>query len=74
MMQIVYCECGESSMLDGRCVGCNRVRPSSEEVQAQILKLEEDVEGLLQELHRAQKLEKEDKDKPSDITTEEVTK
>lgn len=61
MMQTVYCECGESSMLNGRCTGCSRVRPSSKEVQTQISKLEEDIDSLLQELHRAQKLEQEDK-------------
>ena len=60
MIQIVYCECGESSMLKGRCVGCGRVRTSSEEVQEQINRLEEDIEGLLQQLHLAEKLEQED--------------
>ena len=45
MMQIIYCECGEYGMLNGRCVGCGRVRPSSEEVEEQILKIEEDKEG-----------------------------
>jgi len=68
MMQIIYCECGEATMLKGRCVGCGRVRPSSEEIQEQIWRLDEDMDGLLQQLHLAEKLEKENQ--VSDVPTE----
>ena len=71
MMQIIYCECGKSFMLNGRCVGCGRVRPSSEEIQEQIQKLEEEVEGLLQQLHLAEKLEKEDQARDKSIKSNE---
>lgn len=32
MIQTIYCKCGESSMLCGRCIGCNRIRPSKQEI------------------------------------------
>jgi len=32
MIQAVYCSCGESSMMDGRCIRCMRIRQSKQEV------------------------------------------
>lgn len=59
-MQIVHCECGESSMLDGRCVGCKRVRPSSKEVKESIAENKKRYENLLEDLIKAKELEKKD--------------
>ena len=60
MYQVVYCSCGEASILDGRCKKCKRVRPSSLEIVEQITKHAEDICKLKEELAKAQKLEKED--------------
>ena len=60
-MQIVYCECGDRDILDGRCIKCKRVRPSSQEIFKQIDKNQKDLIKLLDELKQAIKLENEDK-------------
>lgn len=57
MMQLVYCDCGESSMLEGRCIGCKRVRPSSSEVLEQLNKNHDHEKDLLKELEIALNLE-----------------
>lgn len=60
MMQVVSCECGEVSMLYGRCIGCKRVRPSSKELLGELLNLQDEESRLLEDLKKAMKLEKED--------------
>lgn len=60
MLQIINCECGESSMLNGRCIGCKRVRPSTNEVFKQIGKLREQEIRLMEQLELAMKLMIED--------------
>ena len=65
MFQVIKCECGESSMLDGRCIGCKRVRPSAEEIFEQIDKAYEDLEKLRKELEVAFILERDDARKSS---------
>jgi len=62
MMQLVYCKCGESMIQDGRCSGCKAVRPSSKEVQEEIDKYKETLKRLEEELKKAERLEKEDKE------------
>jgi len=60
MIQVNHCECGESSMLDGRCTGCKRIRPSSSEIREQIQKHSESLSILLRDMERAQMLEAEE--------------
>ena len=61
MLQIIHCECGESEIRLGRCIGCKRVIPSSQEVLDQYIKLRELSVETLKELQLALKLEREDK-------------
>ena len=60
MMQIVYCECGEASMLDGRCIKCKKVRPTSKELLERLVELTKDTKKVLDDLEVAIKLEIED--------------
>jgi len=60
MNQRIYCECGGVSMLYGRCIGCKRVRPSSEEIRSAIKNNKEEHDTLMDELAKALRLEKED--------------
>ena len=60
MYQIIHCSCGESSMLDGRCIGCGCVRPSSDEVREYIRNNKKEYDKLVKELALATKLEDED--------------
>ena len=67
MYQIIQCECGAEAMtLEGRCVGCNRVRPSSKEVTETIEQLQVQMADAIQDLKRAIKLEKEENSKQKD--------
>lgn len=61
MMQIIKCECGADTMLNGRCVGCKRVRPSSDEVKERLKSLQQDIDAAHYDLELAEKLEREDK-------------
>jgi len=65
MMQVVCCECGADSILDGRCVGCNRVRPSSKEIIERINRLTKELGENLEDLGNAIKMEQEDRDEMS---------
>jgi len=61
MQQIIHCECGESEIRLGRCIGCKRVIPSSQEVLEQYVKVKELSIEILKDLQLALKLEKEDR-------------
>ncbi len=65
MIQAVFCECGATSMLYGRCISCKRVRPSSKEVMDDISKNKKEYEKLLNQLEKAKKLEEEDNENSS---------
>jgi hypothetical protein len=58
MLQVITCECGEATMLDGRCIGCKRVRPASFEITQDIKRITKELCEKVNDLHRAQSLEK----------------
>jgi len=60
MMKIIKCECSESLMLRGRCVGCGRIRPSSQECYERLRSLNADVNHVLTDLSRSIELESSD--------------
>jgi len=59
MYQIIYCECGERDILEGRCAKCGKVRPSSQEFKESIEKCTRDLAELKKNLKKARRLEKE---------------
>jgi hypothetical protein len=56
----VYCECGEHTMQYGRCIGCKKVRPSSEDQMVAIRDLKKQLSILEGELEETIKLENDD--------------
>ena len=61
MMQVIRCECGENSMQAGRCIGCKRARPSSDELLSEIKGLHDKIDFRLEDLKLAIELEKEER-------------
>lgn len=57
MIQAVYCSCGESSMMDGRCIRCMRIRPSRKEVIEELENNNKKRLKLLESLKRVLNLE-----------------
>jgi len=62
MMRAVHCECGETSMLDGHCIGCKRIRPSSSEKLAEITILRGELIRKRFEYEKIIKLEEKEKE------------
>jgi len=60
MFQIIPCECGAEGMLDGRCIGCKRVRPSSQELIKTVKRLQSETVSTLDSLKKAVELERQD--------------
>lgn len=57
MFITIQCECGESDMFHGRCVGCQRVRPSVRECMQRISEIQRQMTATLDELYLAAQLE-----------------
>ena len=58
MLQIIKCECGESTMQHGRCISCGIPRPSSKEVLQRIKNLNKELDNSVGDLSLALELEK----------------
>lgn len=57
MHQVVRCKCGATEMLNGRCCGCERVRPSSEEMGERLEQLKKEVKQAIEDSAQAIRLE-----------------
>jgi hypothetical protein len=57
MIQAIYCSCGESSMMDGKCIGCKKIRPSRQEIIEDLEDNKKKRLTLLESLERVLNLE-----------------
>jgi DNA gyrase inhibitor GyrI len=60
MIQREYCSCGESTILGGRCTGCNKFRPTADEIRITIGGLYDEINKLSNQLMKIERCEIQD--------------
>lgn len=66
MLQVINCRCGASTIVDGRCINCGKIRPSSIDIHKRLNAINEQLKlevNLLKTALELEAQERQDKEK-----------